>query len=242
VSAPALVARRDRPVRWGIGDFFWVFVGGLVVSIVAGIALVAVSGWTTPLTDDQEITLTGVSGIAQFAGFALLLFALLRFKGGGVLHDLGVFRDREVGLVLACFVAGIVMQFALGVLLLPILNLDSGEGQDLVDKLEESSGTAIVMLALMAGLFAPIFEELLFRGVLLRSLLRRMPVPAAVLVSSAVFGAVHLFDPNTFKLLPALIGMGLVSAVLAVYGGGMLRSIALHAGFNAVTVLLAISR
>jgi membrane protease YdiL (CAAX protease family) len=212
-----------------------------LVSILVGVAVIVVTGWDAgALTDDQETTFTGVSGIAQFGGFGLLLWLLLRYKGGGIMHDLGVRNDREIGPVVACFIAGFALQFVLGIMVLPIVQLGDGKSQELVDQLENSSGLSIVLLGLMAGLLAPIFEELLFRGVLLRSLLRRMPVSAAVLTSAVVFGAVHLFDPKAFPIQPALIGMGIVSAMLAVYGGGLTRSIALHAGFNFVTVLVAI--
>ena len=96
-------------------------------------------------------------------------------------------------------------------------------------------------MAITAGVLAPIFEELLFRGLLLRSLLRRMPAWAAVVVSSVAFGVVHFLDPATIPIVPALIGLGIVSAVLAIRSGGLLRSIALHMGFNLVTVVIAIA-
>jgi hypothetical protein len=38
---------------------------------------------------------------------------------------------------------------------------------------------------------APIFEETVYRGVLLASLTRWMPAPAAVAVSAAIFAAAH---------------------------------------------------
>lgn len=217
------------------------FLGGLVVSIVVGLALMALTGWTPgELTDDQTTIFGGVSGIAQFSAFGGLLWLLLRYKGGGLAHDLGVFRDREIGPLIGCFIAGIGLEIALGLALLPLRSFGDQDNQEVVEQIASSSGPALALLAVMAVLLAPVFEELLFRGVLLRALLRRMPPTGAVLVSSTMFGVVHLLDPKAFPIQPALIGLGMVSAILAIYGGGMLRSIALHMGFNFVTVFFAL--
>ena len=44
----------------------------------------------------------------------------------------------------------------------------------------------------LAAVLAPLLEETVFRGFLLASLTKYMPVPAAVLISSVGFGLVHL--------------------------------------------------
>ncbi len=220
------------------------FFAGFAGAAVAGIVAIGAAGWDADVdvrSDAETILLNGISATAQFAAFALVLWAILRAKGGGALHDLGVLADRDWGVVAACFFVGIAGQFALGLLVLPINELTDSDGQELVDQLDRASGVGVVLLAITAGLLAPILEELLFRGLLLRALMRRMPAGAAVVVSSVVFGAVHFLDPATIPIAPALIALGIVSAVLAVRSGGLLRSIALHMGFNLVTVVIAIA-
>ena len=54
-----------------------------------------------------------------------------------------------------------------------------------------------------------------------------------------MFGAVHLLGGNvlgTLAVLPALIGLGVVSGVLAVRSGDLSQSILLHVGFNLIAV------
>lgn len=46
-------------------------------------------------------------------------------------------------------------------------------------------------LAVATCVLAPIFEETVYRGVLLASLTRWMPAPAAVAASAAIFAAAH---------------------------------------------------
>ena len=89
-------------------------------------------------------------------------------------------------------------------------------------------------------LLAPLTEELLFRGALLRSLLRKVTPEVAVFVSAVVFGLVHVLgDPSvgTLIALPAIVLLGVVSGYQAVKTGDLARSILLHVGFNALSVV-----
>lgn len=238
-SAPISGIRR---VRWGMGDFFWVFVGGFGVAVVVSSLAIGLAGWDAgDLTDNQTTLLSGIGGIAQYGAFWGLLAAILRRKGGGLVHDLGVTTDREIGPIIGWFFAGAALQFAIGIGLLPITSLRDNDTQAIVEQIDRSSGLALALLVLTAGVLAPVFEELLFRGLFLRALLRRVPAATAIIVSGSVFGAVHLFDPDAFVILPGLVAIGLVSGWLAVSSGGLARSIALHMGFNLITVLAQVA-
>src|SRR4029077_12373176 len=93
--------------------------------------------------------------------------------------------------------AGIGLEIALSLLVLPIVNLANNEHQGVVNDLEKAHGMELAVLVLFAGLVAPVCEELLFRGLLLRSLARRVPAVQAVAVSALVFAVAHpLFDPQ----------------------------------------------
>ena len=90
-------------------------------------------------------------------------------------------------------------------------------------------------------MLAPIAEELLFRGALLRSLLRKLSPDHAVFVSALVFGLVHVLgDPSvgTLIALPAIMLLGVVSGYQAVKTGDLSRPIMLHMGFNTLSVFL----
>ena len=80
---------------------------------------------------------------------------------------------------------------------------------------------------------APVTEELLFRGLILRGLRTRYGPTRAILASAILFAAFHL-DPQTL-VFGTLVG--LLLGVIAERAGSTLPSIALHAGFNALPVL-----
>ena len=107
--------------------------------------------------------------------------------------------------------------------------------QEVARALERASTPARLAGAVAVVVAAPLAEELLFRGLLLRGLLRRFGAPVAVLLGGAVFAVVHLLDPSAAPLLAPLLLVGVVSGILAVRTGELSQSILLHAGFNLLT-------
>jgi uncharacterized protein len=99
----------------------------------------------------------------------------------------------------------------------------------------------VPLIILAVAILAPVTEELLFRGALLRALLRRTTPDNAVLISAGIFGLVHVLgDPSVGSLvaLPAIVLLGVVSGYQATKTGNLSRSIMLHIGFNVLSVVL----
>jgi uncharacterized protein len=82
-------------------------------------------------------------------------------------------------------------------------------------------------------LLAPAFEELLFRGIILRGLLARMSAPKAVVLSSLMFGAMHA---NIYQFVDAG-AFALLLGWLYVRFRSTLPCILLHASANALAML-----
>ena len=114
------------------------------------------------------------------------------------------------------------------------------EKQSVVEELRDASGAKLAVLLVTAGLLAPVFEEILFRGLLLRSLRRRFTPELAIAIQALVFAAAHLVDPSlgTLAVVPALYALGVISGIAAVRVGDLSVSIPLHVGFNLVTLLV----
>jgi len=171
-----------------------------------------------------------------------------RRKGRGTLAaDFG-FRARWVDLGLGPAVAVAVQLLVLplvGVLLRPLLGRPevSGPVRDLLDK---AGGAAFIGLVATVAVGAPIVEELFFRGLLLRSLQRRMPDALAVALSSVAFGLAHASTLPADAVVLVIVSLtifGAVLATLAVRTGRLGPGILAHATFNLFTVIyLAASR
>jgi membrane protease YdiL (CAAX protease family) len=225
-------------VRWGIGDAIAAFAVGIGVSLVAGVFVVDPNHPNRPNT---LIVLLCAQNFAIIGWLALVA----RRKGTGTLRsDFGLELIRPAAAWISdlpWFFVGIGIQL---LALLPIGLLEQIYGhtaqQDVVKTADRASGWQVPVMALAIVLLAPLTEELLFRGTLLRSLLRKVEPTAAVLVSAVVFGLVHaLGDPSigTVIALPAIIALGVVSGYQAASTGNLSRSILLHVGFNALSVV-----
>ena len=78
-------------------------------------------------------------------------------------------------------------------------------------------------------LLAPLFEEMMFRGILLAGFLKRYPRGLAIAYSALFFGAAHL---NIYQFFLAFL-LGLVQGWLYERSRSLLPCIALHAAVNA---------
>jgi membrane protease YdiL (CAAX protease family) len=81
---------------------------------------------------------------------------------------------------------------------------------------------------------APVLEEMLFRGVLLRAFLKHHPRWGAISYSALLFGAAHL---NVYQFLLAF-WLGLLLGWLFERSRSLLPCIALHAAVNTAVVVL----
>jgi membrane protease YdiL (CAAX protease family) len=135
---------------------------------------------------------------------------------------------------------GIGLQFGLSILIALVVGLFGGTlpSQEIVDDAELAVGgleRVAVVIALVV--LAPISEELVFRGVLLRGLATRYGMKAAVFGSSVAFALLHLLDPNLLPAMPVFLALGVALGYSVSRTGRLGRAIAFHAGFNLVTVV-----
>lgn len=93
------------------------------------------------------------------------------------------------------------------------------------------------MLGLLVVVVGPFFEELMFRGWLVGQLSPKWGEKTAIILSAALFAAIHGDLPG----LPALFGLGLVFGWVYRRSGSLLASIIVHGMWNATTFSLLIS-
>jgi membrane protease YdiL (CAAX protease family) len=221
-------------VQWGIGDFFIAFLIGVVASVLVTAPFVEHG----KIPHDSKVAETLVAVVVQAVVVIGWLYAVSRRKGVGTLRgDFGLeLRPRDVWwLLVGALIVGIST-----VAILPITELANLKqtSQDVARTFEHASGLGKVLFTVAVVLIAPVGEELLFRGVLLRSLLRRLTGGPAVFIAALVFALVHVIgDTGTGYYLPAFLLLGLVSGFEAVRTKSLSHSIYLHMGFNLVAAI-----
>jgi membrane protease YdiL (CAAX protease family) len=211
--------------------------------LVAWLSLVAVltalnylGRYGTSTEPDRDILYEWSSFVGGVIQFGLMLGIVLWIAAGGPARELLALRaprswPAALGLAALIFVGVLVVAAALS----PFL--DAGDEQGLLPERWDPSRAApfFANATLIAGL-TPVVEELMFRG-LGFSLLSRFGSPTAIVVVGVLFGPVH----GLVLGLPILIGFGLGLAYLRHRSGSVLPCMLLHAVFNGMALLAAVT-
>jgi CAAX protease family protein len=231
------VRPRQTPKLAGLIEALVAFlVGSLLSSVAAEIAAGSVgyrlaSSAPVPLV----VTVSGLIGL--WIGLVAGVFFYSRIWGtGSLVADVGLsfkWWDLVVGAV-----AGIGTQLVL----IPLLYLPFERADPTLNHRLSAPATAdsaavhgafpVTVLVLFLAVFAPVVEELFFRGLLLRSMTRWLGPIAGIAISAVVFGLAH-FEPLQ---LAGLVLFGIVLGLLAYKTQRLGPGIVAHAAFNAVTV------
>lgn len=187
----------------------------------------------------------GLRGLA-FGIFPTVVTAIgLAFRArhrGISLRDMGFVRPRTWRPVALAFVvatfAGPLTAWGsslTGAVGLPLPDA-AGSAPEVINLARLGVG-GILTLAVTLSLIVPLGEELIFRGLVHRSIRARWPLFPSALLSATLFAAVHL-DPAA--LLPLFI-VGFILAWSYERSGSLWGSIVPHGGLNALTVLVALT-
>lgn len=169
---------------------FMMVVGGLLTSIGPG-RLVADGDWPLGKAILMGIQYLLVSGVT-----IAVIWRRVRARGSRPLRALGLRLQQGLSLIktgLAGYAAFLTLMVALALLLGWLM----GGSMQLAQTTEEIIGAAetpgeIAIYFVLVCIFAPIFEELIFRGYVYGGLRAIMTPRAAIIVAAALFAAVHL--------------------------------------------------
>lgn len=208
---------------------------GAVLAAFVLLAVVVLALEATPLGEDARASVA-----TALTSLALLAFGVLLWRGLPA-HErrAAVATKRSPPAAI-----GVGVLAGLGIVLGAAVVIAAGAAVDPVveRRLEELSqdigatpwqiGLSVVALVV----FAPLGEELLFRALLLRALVRRIAFPAAALLSSAFFAAAHA---DAYLIWPRALALVLTGCALAwLYRRrGYAGSVAAHATVNAVAAV-----
>ncbi len=237
----AVLRLRERP--WSASDVF-----GLFAVLALGFASVFLlqKPWTRYMEgwglSPQSAQLFLQSLFFHIAGL-VVIFVYLARRGRSWEDAFGI----SVARLPLDFLRGVLALLAvlpalLGITLLfhVILNL-LGHQPSLQDVAlaiaDEANRWAKIYFAILAILLAPVFEEILFRGLLLPVIARRFGAWAALLVTSFLFASIHGHLPSFATLFAFAFALG--SAYILT--GSLTVAIVMHALFNGITVSILLA-
>lgn len=192
--------------------------------------------------DTSDIAYEWVSSIGVVVQFGLMLGVLLLIARGLPKRELFALRrpaswKRALGLAVLALVAIYLGSLAYTGLLSLLGDFDPTEEQGLVpDEWDSSRAAPFVAFFLAVTVLAPIVEELTYRG-LGFSLFSPYGVVLAVVATGVLFGLTH----GLLIGLPVLAFFGIVVGWLRSRTDSVYPGMLLHATFNGVALLVAIS-
>jgi membrane protease YdiL (CAAX protease family) len=214
---------RPRLVAWAI-----------LVTVLAALSYAANLADSGDTPDD--LLYRWSSAVAGLVQYAIILSIVLAIARGIAPATLGIVRPsswRQAAARVATALVGIwVIGAALNVF------LQAGKEQGLVPSEWESSRAApfIANFIVVAGV-APVVEELTYRGLGFAAVRDAFGAWTAVVVTALAFGLAH----GLFVALPVLTVFGLILAWVRMTTGSIYPTIALHALFNAVALIAAVT-
>lgn len=226
-TAPGDASTRDVPRGRLVGWF--VLVGVLATLSYAG--NLADAG-----DPPADLLYRWSSAIGAAVQYGIILVVVVFLARGIDRSVLGLRRPPSWGRAAGLVLAGYATIMVLGVLLNVFLK--AGEEQGLVpEEWDPDRAAPFVANFVVVVTIAPIVEELAYRGVGFAAVRSTWGPTAAVVVTAVAFGLAH----GLVVALPILTLFGLVLAFVRHRSGSVYPSIVLHALFNGVALLAAVT-
>ena len=219
--------------RLGVLGWISAWAGAQVVVAI----VIAVSGRSDPL----PIPILAVAMVGSWSIYGAAVWAVSRQAGtGDVCIDYGIElrRDDAVGLLLGAAIQLAVVPAVYFPLRAVWPSTFTGDrlDQNATDLVARAGGASIVVLAVLVVIGAPLVEEIVYRGLLQRSVTAGTNVVVGWLVTSAIFTLVH-FRPVEY---PGLAAFALIVGAAAAITGRLGLPVMIHVGFNTAGLALAI--
>ena len=252
---PAGPSRTVDPRFGRVGIVPWTFaqtVRGAAATLIPWVAFILLAAGISPQSssssrplspmEDTIGALTIVIFTAVVEGAFLVApayFAVMRRRQGITaregLRALGFRRTRLLP-ASGWVIGGLIVVYAVSILYQIIItrfSLDLRTNVDTLQQLGQHAPLTVVGTLIGAVFIAPFCEEIFFRGFMLAGFLQRIPVWAAVLLSSLLFGIAH-GDVGSFTVL---LVIGIVLAIVRWRTGSIWPGMALHMANNAIAAV-----
>ena len=214
----------EESARWRLGA--WLALIGLLTAV--GYAARATGG-----KPDRDVLYRSSTAVGAIVQEAVVLAIVIGIGRAAALRSLRHPRSWTRALLLA--VVAFVVIAGTSAALEPLLHAGSEQGLT-PDRWDPSRAGAYTFNFVVIAALVPIVEELVFRGVGF-SLLRRFGAPLAIAGTAVAFALAH----GLVQGLPSLLVFGLGLGWLRWQTGSIVPGIAVHASFNALSLLLAVT-
>ncbi|XXG85271.1 hypothetical protein AAC387_Pa11g0379 [Persea americana] len=205
---------------------FW-FVGSWIIPFLAN----ATGFGKEALTYRGQALYSLLTDLAEgLAGIAILHRCLARFRPlPPHWFRFSLRGNWQLDVGLGCLMFPLVNKLSqVNIDLLPLVTAPSVGASSVEQSIMARDPVAMALYAVVVSVCAPVWEEIIFRGFLLPSLTRYMPLWCSILVSAVAFAFAHF---NAQRLLP-LVFLGVVMGTVFARSKNLLASMLLHSLWN----------
>ena len=250
-SSDAAVAPAVRPyglLGLIVSTLVILLTAAVILIILAGAAfgiLAAVDGWKAALrqvvdlsptssTGDAADQINIILGVLAYTVVTCSVLMIARFRGGSHWFDLVAWTEwnMKAGLRLILMLLAATLVYSL--IASSVIEHFYPEAKDWVPT--PTGRIWVIGFIALATLFAPVTEELLFRGWIYTSLRAIIGVRFGITLSAALFALAHWESTHLYAL--AVFPVGLALGYVRERTGSVAASITFHALYNGVTAVL----
>lgn len=217
------VPATTRPHRWGLVAFVVVEATYLVVSLAVSWAVLRLTHGRPPAP------VLAVAVAVPTATAALLAVVITRLRGNGPRIDLNLrWSWRALGLGFLFGFGGLAITLPASLIYLRVMGEGATSAAGQVFGGVRTTWIWAVAVLVLVVVVAPIFEEVIYRGLLWNAIEWRWGRWVAFAVSTVVFAAAHL----ELSRFPLLLVVAVPVALARLYSGSLVASIAAHSATN----------
>ncbi|MCI0763953.1 type II CAAX endopeptidase family protein [Bacillus sp. TL12] len=230
-----LIETQKHSMSWGqfIASTLFAFFGtGLLTLFIA----LPVTIYTSDLTDKKQIALYESIGNTASTLLQLLVLLLFIYKyepAKNLLSSAFNFRALKKLSTYIYLILFFTINIALNSLILTHLFPDATTQQASALNLDVLKQYRILLI-IGSAIFIPIFEEIIFRGIILRFFSERFPFWIAAIGTSLLFGIAHTYS---LGVMVVTFLMGLLMAILCKRTNSIIPAILFHIMNNTLAFL-----
>jgi membrane protease YdiL (CAAX protease family) len=234
------LSRKQRVIR-AIAFPVWVFVSFFLVQIVLSLVLLGLEKLGVPFANTNQNILNTIFALLVYGLTILVVIGVpkLAKRVGSNREELGLMRLpvwsdlllAPAGFLVYAFISGLLVSAASHF----IPGFDTGQVQD-TGFSAINTHLELILAFFTLVVLAPVAEETLFRGYLFGKLKHSVPVWAAALITSVLFGLVHVAfsaQPDWPLALDTFV-LSLMLCTLRQVSGSLWASMLLHMIKNGV--------
>ena len=236
--APSPAAGAVRSVPWDWTDFIMFWPGAFIAaSLLVSVALPVTDAITGGASSSARTAAESFVQQATFYGGAIFnIWVLVGLRRGGTLQDLG-WRRFEWWWIPAAVVVALVTWVMSGWLQVAAQHLFPSAQNTQCTSVRNDYSKYLVLAILVVSVMAPLAEETIFRGFVYGWLAKVMPVGFAIVISGAIFAALH----GVLLLVIPLWAVGIVLALVYRGSNSLWPGAVVHSLFNLPGIIAILS-